>query len=201
MLRPRPALQAAPHLRRRLPLLPPLDRALARAHRGSGRVRPVPGSRRAFSGNPARGFRAVRSVYRNRRHCFQRSGGGLSLVRSEAQPPMDDLVLRARAGIRRHYRSGLSPWSPGIAGRPRSSRACFGARTFASQRTSKSATLVSPLARRRLPDRVRLALDAGGWIDRRTGDLAHRGIPAGRARPLRRQCSVRSAHALLAQLE
>src|SRR5438552_9094340 len=63
------------------------------------------------------------------------------------------------------------------------------------------APLVSPFARLRLPDRVSLTLDAAGWIDRRRRDPTRRGVPAGRARAFRRQCSVPSPNAVLVQLE
>src|SRR6516225_4768046 len=90
-------IQAPARLGRRVQLLPPLDRALARPHRRSGGVRDVPGRRGALPGDPAREVRRGGAPDRARRARERRGGGGVphALVRARARmadralPPQD----------------------------------------------------------------------------------------------------------------
>src|SRR5438270_10934767 len=163
--RVQPTVETARDLRRRLPFLPALDRAVARTYSKRSRVRAVPGSRGKLSRNFEKGFRRSAPLHRQRRKSISRSGSRLPVVRLNPVRARIDLVLRACPRVRALHRNGLQLGGSQSPGRLIPQSPAMGQRRSPPDLLQEQRPVCS-LARRRLPDRFRLALASDRWIDR-----------------------------------
>src|SRR5262249_42458222 len=105
--RPTPRFQSpaptAVDLGWRMPLLPALDRALARNHWFRGRLRILSGNRGTLSRNSAGAISALSRLRRSKRSGLLRGGSGLSIVTLFPLEKMVVVELPARSRFRRSF--------------------------------------------------------------------------------------------------
>ena len=172
-------------IRRRLRLLPPLGRALARDHRRARDVRRVARGRTLLSAGRSGALRFERGVRRRRRHRVPRRRGRVPCACHRAGLVGAALALRPRAGFRPRERKPLRARRDQPAPLLARHTSSLGA-GLAPPALPSRALGIPPRPRRRLRHRLRLALGAGSRPRRCERNRAG-------ARPGSRRCSSASA--------
>ena len=191
---------AAGRLRRRLRVLPPVDRAVAGADGAARRLCAVAGGRAALSRDPARGV-CARVPARAARRPRARGRGGRPGDAGSGAGRRRAVRARAGPGPRRRCSSWRTGWSRAIGAAASCSDAPALGALGREAHVFRRERALSPRARSLLPRGVRVALGPGGRAHRRARHPAGRPVSRLGARTDGRGAVLAAADALLALVE